>query len=140
MCSKCIFLNHKPINKTHKRFKKKKKNQVKPKTLHSFKEMNTAYIHKLKGHLKYTLTNFHSFDFVKGPVTITYNRVHTINFFFILLEGKKTKQNKTKNKQTKKGKQIQSGIVCDLKCFLCTFFCEFSCVDLRVIYTSFAFC
>lgn len=35
--------------------KKKKKNQVKPKTLHSFKEMNTAYIHKLKGYLKYTL-------------------------------------------------------------------------------------
>lgn len=33
----------------------KKKNQVKPKTLHSFKEMNTAYIHKLKGYLKYTL-------------------------------------------------------------------------------------
>lgn len=31
------------------------KNQVKPKTLHSFKEMNTAYIHKLKGYLKYTL-------------------------------------------------------------------------------------
>lgn len=35
--------------------KKNEKNQVKPKTLHSFKEMNTAYIHKLKGYLKYTL-------------------------------------------------------------------------------------
>lgn len=51
---KCLCLHHKPINKTHKRYLKKK-NQVKPKTLHSFKEMRTAYIHKLKGYLKYTL-------------------------------------------------------------------------------------
>lgn len=30
---------------------------VKPKTLHSFKEMNTAYIHKLKRLLKIHLNN-----------------------------------------------------------------------------------
>lgn len=85
MCSKCIFffLNHKSINKSHKRYslKKKNNNQVKPKTLHSFKEMNTAYIHKLKGYSKYTLiVSLHSSVFLKGPVTISYNQVHTIIF------------------------------------------------------------
>lgn len=32
--------------------------------------------------------NLHQFDLLKGPATISYNQVHTIIFFPILLEEK----------------------------------------------------
>jgi len=53
--------------------------------------------------------NLHSFVFLKGPVTISYNQVHTIIFFLHSLGSKR---------KTKKGKQIQPGILGDTHCDL----------------------
>lgn len=104
MCSKMslifFFLKHKPINKTHKKvffFL----NQVKAKLFIVFKRneysLYTGTQRLLKIHLN---KNLHSFDFLKGPVTISYNQVHTIIFSILFATKKKYKKKERKTNPT----------------------------------------